>query len=77
MSEKRQKDKLPALRDKPKKKLLDGTAKVDKVLCEFKTHSITKTNGLFCTGAVIVTNSLGVNINKAVKRKEPMWRRRL
>ena len=33
-----QKDKLPALRDKPKKKLLQGTAKVDKVLCEFKTH---------------------------------------
>ena len=28
----------------PKKKLLEETAKVDKVLSKFKTHSITKTN---------------------------------
>ena len=45
--ERRQKDKLPALRDIPKKKLLEETAKVDKVLCKFKTHSITKINELF------------------------------
>ena len=30
-----------------KKKLLEETAKVDKVLSKFKTHSITKTNELF------------------------------
>ena len=41
--------------------MLEETAKVEKVLCQFKTHSITKTNGLF----------------KAAQRKEPMWRRRL
>ena len=35
-------NKLPALRNVPKKKLLDVTAKVDKVLSKFKTHSITK-----------------------------------
>ena len=44
MLERTQKDKLPALRDKPKKKLLEETAKVDQVLCKFKTHSITSTN---------------------------------
>ena len=38
------KDKLPALRNVPKKNLLEETAKVDKVLSKFKTHSITKTN---------------------------------
>ena len=75
--ERRQKDKLPALRDIPKKKLLEESAKVDKVLCKFKTHSITKTNELFYAGAVVVTNRLGVKINKAAERKEPMWRRRL
>ena len=75
--ERRQKDKLPALRDIPNKKLLEETAKVDKVLCKFKTRSITKTNELFYAGAVAVTNRLGVKINKAAKRKEPMWRRRL
>ena len=74
--ERREKDKLPALREKPKKKL-EETAKVDKVLCRFKTHSITKTNELFYAGAVVVTNRLGVRINKAAERKEPMWRRRL
>ena len=74
--ERRQKDKLPALRDIPKKKLGE-TAKVDKVLCEFKTHSITKTSELFYAGAVVVTNRLGVKINKVAERKEPMWRRRL
>ena len=34
------KDKLPALRNAPKKKLLEDIAKVDKVLSKFKTHSI-------------------------------------
>ena len=52
--ERRQKDKLPALRDIPKKKLLKETAKVDKALCKFKTHSITKTNELFYAGAVLL-----------------------
>ena len=57
-----------------KKKLLEETAKVDKVLSKFKTHSITKTNELFYTGAV-VTNRLGVKIDKVAWRKEPMWKR--
>ena len=39
----KQKDKLPSFREVPKKKLLEETAKVDKVLCKFKKHSITKT----------------------------------
>ena len=47
MLERRQKGKLPALRDIPKKKLLEETAKTDKVLCKLRTHSITKTNELF------------------------------
>ena len=41
--ERGRKDRLPALRNVPKKKLLEETAKVDKVLSKFKTHSITKT----------------------------------
>ena len=72
--ERRQKDKLPALRDIPKKKLLEETAKVDKVLCKFKTQ---KTNELFYAGSVVVTNRLGVKINKATERKIPMWTRKL
>ena len=36
------KDKLAAPRNVPKKKLLEKTAKVDKVLRNFKTHSVTK-----------------------------------
>ena len=75
--ERRQKVKLPALRDIPKKKLLEETAKDDKVLCKFKTCSITKSNELFYAGAVVVTNRLGVKINKAAERKEPLWKRRL
>ena len=53
------------------------TAKVDKVLSNFKTHSITKTNELFYAGAFVVTNRLGVKIDKVAGRKEPMWKRRL
>ena len=71
------KDTLPALRNVPKKKLLEENAKVDKVLSKFKTHSITKTNELFYTGAVVVTNRLGVKIDKVVWRKEPMCNRKL
>ena len=75
--EKGRKDKLPALRNVPKKKLLEETAKVDKVLSKFKTHSITKTNELFYAGAFVVTNRLGVKIDKVAGRKELMWKRRL
>ena len=45
--ERGRKDRLPALRNVPKKKLLEETARVDKVLSKFKTHSITNTNELF------------------------------
>ena len=75
--ERGRKDKLPALRNVPKKKLLEETAKVDKVLSKFKTHSITKTNELFYAGAVVVTNRLGVKTDKVAGRKKPMWKRRL
>ena len=73
--ERGRKDKLAALRNEPKKKLLEETPKVDKVLSKFKTHSITKTNELFYAGAVVVTNRLGVKIDKVAGRREPMWRR--
>ena len=43
----------------------------------FQTHSITKTDGLFYAGAVVVTNRLRVKIGKVAGRKEPMWNRRL
>ena len=46
-------------------------------MCKFKTHSITKINELFYAGDVVVTNRLGIKINKVAERKEPMWRRRL
>ena len=39
--DKGRKDKLPAPRNLRKKKFLEETAKVDKVLCKFKTHSVT------------------------------------
>ena len=46
----------------PKRKLLEETGKVDKVLSKFKTHSITKTNELFYAGTVVVTSRLGVKL---------------
>ena len=70
-----QKLKLPALRDVPEKKLLEETPEVDKVVCKFKTNNITKTSELFYAGAVVVTNRLGVTINKAAERKEAMWKK--
>ena len=51
--ERGRKNKLPALRNVPKKKLSEETAKVDKNLSKFKTHRITKTNELFYTGTVV------------------------
>ena len=42
-------------------------------MSKFKTHSITKTNELFYAGAVVVTNGLGVKIDKVAERREPMW----
>ena len=60
--ERGRKDKLPALRNVSKKKLLEETAKMGNVLSKFKTHSITKTNKLFHAGAVVATNRLGVKL---------------
>ena len=71
------KHRLPTLRNVPKKKLLEETAKVVNVLSEFKTQNITKINELFYVGAVVVTNRLGVKTDKVAGRKEPMRRRRL
>ena len=51
-------DKLPALRNVSKKKLLKETAKIDKVLSMFKTQSIAKTNELLYAGTFFVTNRL-------------------
>ena len=53
--ERSRKDKLAAHSNVPKNKLLKETVKVDKVLSKFKTHSITKTNELFCAGAAVAT----------------------
>ena len=72
--ERARKEKLPAFRNVPEKKLLEEIAKSDKVLSNFKTHSITKTNELFYAGAVVVTNRLGVKIDKVAGRKEPIRR---
>ena len=74
--ERGRKDQLPALRNVRKKKLLEETAKVDKVLSKFKTHSISNTNELFCGGTFVVINTLGVKIDNKAGRKEPMWKRR-
>ena len=71
--ERGRKDKLPALRNVPKKKLLEETAEVDKVLSKFKTHSITKTNELFYAGAVVVTNRLGVKIDSENEDYKILW----
>ena len=75
--ERGRKDRLPVLRNVPKKKLLEETGKVDKVWSKFETHSITKANELFYAGAVVATNRLGVKIDKIAKRKETMWKRKL
>ena len=70
--ERGRKDKLLALRNTPKKKLLVETVKVDKVLSKLKTHSITMTNELFYARAAVVTSRLAVKIDKVAERKEPM-----
>ena len=41
---------------------------------KFKTHRITKTNELFYAGTFVVTNRLGVKIDKVAGRKAPMRR---
>ena len=64
MIETGRKDGLPVLRNVPRKKLLEETAKVDKVLGKFKTPSIKKTSELFYAGAVVVIKRLRVKIDK-------------
>ena len=77
MIERSRKDKLPALRNVPKKKLLEEIAKIDKVLSKFKTHGIPMTNELLYARTAVITNGLGVKIDKVAGKEEPMWKRRL
>ena len=70
--ERGRKDKLPGLRNVPKKKLLEKAGNVDKVLSKYKTHSITKTNELFNAGAFVAITRLGVKIDKVAWRKNQM-----
>ena len=44
-------------------------------MSKLKTHSITKTTELFYAGGVVVTNRLGVKIDKVAGRKEPIWKK--
>ena len=44
-------------RDVSKKKLLEEAAKVDRVLSNFKIHSIAKTNELFYAEAAVVNKT--------------------
>ena len=71
------KDKLQAIRNVSKKKLLEETVKVDKVLRKFNIRSTTKFNELFYAGAFLVTNRLGVKIDKVADRNESILKRRL
>ena len=75
--ERGRKDTLPALRNVPKKKLLEETAKVDQLLSELKTHSTTNTNKFLYPGALVVTNRTAVKIDKEAERKEPVTKARL
>ena len=68
---------LSSLIDVPKKNLLEEAPIDEEVLDRFKTHSTVKTNGLFYTGAVIVTNELRLKRNRRAGRKEPTWRKRI
>ena len=58
----------------PKKKLVEETAKVDKVLSKFKTHIITKTNEFFYAEAVVVTSRLGVKIDRQLGERNQCGR---
>ena len=75
--ERGRKDRLPAVRNVPKKTFFEETAMVDKVLSKFETDNFTVTNQLLYAGAVVVTNRLRVKIDKVAGRKEPMWKRTL
>ena len=75
--EEKRKASYQLLKDIPKNNLLEETAKVDKLLYKFRTHSIAKTDALFYAGAVVVAKRLDVKVNMAAERKEPMLERRL
>ena len=72
--ERSQKDKLPALRDIQKEKLLKRKLLRLKKFCVNLKHNIIMTNELIYAGAVVVASMLGVKIDKTAERKEAMWR---
>ena len=51
--------------------------KIDDILGKIKVKSITETNKLKNSGAVLVTEMVGIKIGKTGIKKEPWWKRRL
>lgn len=69
--------RLPALRSVQRSKLMDEVAKVNDVMRRVRTSNITETNNLVYAAAFVVTERLGIKIDKNGNKKEPMWKQRL
>ena len=69
--------RLPALKRISKEKILVEVKKVDNVLRKIRSENITSTSSLVYTGAVLVTETLGVKLKSKKSRIESMWKRRL
>ena len=75
MLSKETRERLPPLRGIEKHRLLENTRKVDEVMNKTEVGNITELNDLVYTGAVVVTEMLGVKKRKST-RMEPWWIRR-
>ena len=69
--------RLPTLKRISKEKILVEVKKVDNVLRKIRSENITSTSSLVYTGAVLVTETLGVKLKSKKSRIESMWKRRL
>ena len=76
--ERNEKGRLPSLNGVDRWKLRTITQKVNKVMAKLKVESITDVNDLLYSGAVLVTETLGIKVREQQKEKtKPWWRRRL
>ena len=70
---------FPGLKKVDRKKLADITKKVNEVIGDIRTVSITETNDLVYASSVFIARKIGLRSTSSEKRepKEPWWKRRI
>ena len=69
--------RILSLKRVQRQKLMAEVKKMDNLLNKIQSQNISYTNKLIYAAAIVVTERLGVKLDRQKSWKEPMWKRRM